>query len=241
MQSKTKAIIIRSVKYSDSSLIVNAYTREFGSISFIARGIRKSKKNKKSAYFFPLNIIDLDFDFKENRNLHYFKEASISEPLFNIQSDIIKSTVSVFLAEFLYRIIQEEEKNPELFDFIELNIKYLNDSNESYHNIHLLFIISMAKYLGFMPNDSYNQNNRFFNLGQAEFQPNITPDGLFMEEDISEKFHHLLNLSFENIKYYKIKNSERKRLLKYILKYYEIHLPEMGKMESLEILETVFE
>ena len=42
----TKAIVISTIKYSDTSLIVKLYTEKVGLVSFLLKGILKSKKGK---------------------------------------------------------------------------------------------------------------------------------------------------------------------------------------------------
>ena len=57
----TKAIVLSSLKYSDSSLIVKCFTEEDGLKSYMLRGILKSKKGKlKAAYFQPLTLLKLE-------------------------------------------------------------------------------------------------------------------------------------------------------------------------------------
>ena len=65
MLEKTNAIVIKSLKYGDTSLIVNCYCEDFGLQAFILKGILKSKKGKypKKSVFEPLNIIEIIFSF----------------------------------------------------------------------------------------------------------------------------------------------------------------------------------
>ena len=76
MICSTKAIVLNHKKFSDTSLICNLYSENYGKISIIAKGAR-SLKNPHGAVLEPLNYIDLIYYYKPKRNIQLFKEASI--------------------------------------------------------------------------------------------------------------------------------------------------------------------
>lgn len=240
MLTKTKVIVLNTVKYSESSLIVNVYSAEYGAISLIAKGVRKSGKAKKSALFSPLNILNLDFDFRENRDLQFFRDAEMAAPLFSLQTMISKSTVSLFLAEFLLKALKEEESNKALFQFLEESIIYFNSLESNYSDFHLVFLIHISRYLGFKPNTNRDEINLYFNLQQGSFQSNFSSEEICLNIENSTNLQLILNSEILNLKSLKFSNKERRELLSNILRFYEIHLPEVGKIESLYILESVF-
>ena len=73
MYSQTKGIVLSSVKYSESSIICKLYTDKLGLQSYIVNGVRKKKGG--SAYYQPLNILDLTVYHKNNNQLKRIKEA----------------------------------------------------------------------------------------------------------------------------------------------------------------------
>ena len=100
--SNSRALVIKSIKQGETSSIVSCYLEEIGFKSFLVKGLYGQKKSRFSkAHFFPLNIININYSFNENRNLGFIKEVK-SEFLFNtIHADIQKSSVVVFLSEIL--------------------------------------------------------------------------------------------------------------------------------------------
>jgi DNA repair protein RecO (recombination protein O) len=54
MISKTNAIVLSKIKYSDNDLIVKCYTEQFGVVSFLLKGVLKSKKGKVKVAFFKI-------------------------------------------------------------------------------------------------------------------------------------------------------------------------------------------
>jgi len=240
MLAKSKVIVLKTLKYSESSLIIKTYSEKYGTISFLAKGIRKSGKSKKAAFFSPLNILNIDFTYKENRDLHFFKDADIHIPLYSLQSKTSKLAISLFLAEFLYKALKEEEANHDLYEFIEKSILHFNELESNFINFHLLFLIKISKFLGFEPRPIENKNQLYFNIEQGVFQDFYSHQDLCLHAELSNNLNKLLISKMEDISLIKFSYVERKEVLNSILKFYEAHFPELGKIESLYILETVF-
>ena len=63
MLVNTEAIILGYINYSETSIILKSYTKEFGSKSFIIRGIRSKKRKKITlGQIQPLTILDIEFN-----------------------------------------------------------------------------------------------------------------------------------------------------------------------------------
>ena len=73
----SKAIVISTIKYSDTSLIVRLYTEEVGLVSFLLKGVLKSKKGKlRTAYFQPLNQLSIIFSLSRKKKFTTIKRSS---------------------------------------------------------------------------------------------------------------------------------------------------------------------
>ena len=95
MLANTEAIILGYINYSESSIILRAYTKDFGYKSFIIRGIRTKKKKKITlGQLQPLTILDIEFNNLKNNNLSYLKSIKLIETFTSINSDIIKINIS---------------------------------------------------------------------------------------------------------------------------------------------------
>ena len=136
MYQKTDAIVIKSVKYSESSLIVNCYCKDFGLKSFFLRGILKTqvKQSIKKSLFEPLNLLEIVFANKLSNRLGYIKEAKLKYPYNSIPFNFDKNSVIFFLTELLYEVLQEDKnKNKKLYKYIYNSMIWL-DSNEKIGN-----------------------------------------------------------------------------------------------------------
>ena len=149
MIEKTRGIVLNQIKYTDSGIVARLYTREFGRISFMIKGMRNRKSGKHNILFQPLFILDLEVYYKAAREMQTIKEFSVAFTPYDIYSDIRKSSVAIFLGEVLTSVLKEESPNEDLFIFVEKSIRYFETSTDGYANFHLAFLAGLSSYLGF--------------------------------------------------------------------------------------------
>jgi DNA repair protein RecO (recombination protein O) len=240
MLQKTRAVILHQIKYSDSGIIVQAYTRDFGRQSILVRGVRSSKSGKHNALFQPMFVLDTVFYRKESRSVQTMKEYTVSYAPSDIYTEIRKSTVAVFLGEFLMSVLKEESANFELFRFIEDSIKYFDNLREGYANFHIAFLISLSSYMGFEPGRRTDPDARYFDLRNGAFVRIRPPHDDFAERNISDILASFFSASFDNMARIPLSGSLRNEILETMVRYYSIHLPGLRKINSLEILKEIF-
>ncbi|CAL2079339.1 DNA repair protein RecO [Tenacibaculum sp. 190524A05c] len=234
----TKAIVFSSIKYGDTSLIVKCFTLEEGVKTYMIKGVLKAKKGKlKAAYFQPLTQLQLTASHNNKGNLNSLREASVSIPYESIPLDIIKQSIVLFLSEILSSIIQEEEKNEGLYNYIETALIWL-DTHDAISNFHLLFLLNLSKYLGFYP-DTSNSDASAFSLPEGSFTNSNYEKLTLINTDLT-LFKKLLGINFDAIHTISFNKRERQTLLRIIIQYFELHLEGFKKPKSLDVLETVF-
>ena len=74
----TDAIVLRTVNYSDTSIIAILLSKDYGKITVMAKGARKFK-SPFSAQLEPMNILSLNYFHKDGRNIQLLKESSFIE------------------------------------------------------------------------------------------------------------------------------------------------------------------
>ena len=240
MLEKTKCIALNPVRYSDSSIIARLYSREYGRLSLMVKGINSRKKNKRNIMFQPLFILDLEIYYKASRELQIMKEATISFTPYNIYSDVKKSCVAIFLGEVLTSILKEESPNIELFDFIEKSIKYYDQSSDGFANFHLAFLAGLSSFMGFEPCKKLNDNQIFFDMKNGCFSEMPPVHGYYSNIENSAILARIFASSFDNVKNIAITGKQRNEILDNLLSYYNLHLPGLTSIKSLEVLQEIF-
>jgi len=238
--AKTKCISLNPVKYSDSSIIARLYSREYGRLSLMIKGVNNRKKGKCNIMFQPLFILDLEIYYKSSRELQIMKEAAVSFAPYNVYSDVKKSCVAIFLGEVLTSILKEESPNAELFDFIEESIKYYDQSAEGFTNFHLAFLAGLSGFLGFEPGKKLNDNQIFFDMKNGRFSEIPPVHGYYSNIENSAILARIFASSFDNVKNIALTGKQRNEILEELLNYYNIHLSGLTSIKSLEVLKEVF-
>jgi len=238
MLSTTNAIVLSKLKYRDNDLIVKCYTQEHGVISFLVRGVLKSKKSAaKTAYFQLLSQIQVVFNYTKNRSLYTLKDVKSNAVYATLHSHILKSSVVMFLSEILATTLQEEEKNEALYSYLETTLLWF-DANTDDANFHLLFLLKLTKYLGFYP-DTTQLNSNFFNLEDGSFQMRDYGKYCVSGENLT-LLKQLLGIKFDALQTIKINAQKRQSFLNMILLYFELHLGSFKTPKSLQIFNQVF-
>ena len=234
----TKAIVLSTLKYSDSSLIVKCYTQDEGLKSYLIRGVLKAKKGGiKIAYFQPLTQLNINANHSNKGTLNSIKEVQVSYSYKTIYKDIIKQSVVLFLSEVLSYSIKEEEKNKALYEYIETGLIWL-DIHDKIANFHLLFLLNLTRFLGFYP-DVSEKDNLGFDLIEGNFN-SLTSQKNRITGNSFYQFKKLLGINFDSVEKVSFSKHERQVVLKIIIRYFELHLDGFKKPKSLQILETVF-
>ena len=237
-QVQTKAIVLSSLKYSDTSLIVKCFTLKDGLKTYLLKGILSSRKKKiNAAYFQPLSQLIIEANHNSKGSLNSIKEVRIHNPYTTIPNQIFKQSIVLFLSEILSNTIQEEEANESLFVFVETALLWL-DTHDDVSNFHLLFLIKLTKYLGFYP-DTTNTNYNYFTLRQGVFVNTLIDKTTISKHDLF-LFKKLLGINFEDMNTITFNKSERQQIIKVIIRYFELHLTGFRRPKSLHVLEAVF-
>jgi DNA repair protein RecO (recombination protein O) len=238
MLINTNAIVLSKLKYKDNDLIVKCYTEQLGVVSFLLRGVLKSKKsNTKAAYFQLLSQLQLSINHKENRSLQSVIDTKMNHVYSSLHTHVLKSAIVMFLSEVLSSTLKEEEPNETLFSYIETTLLWLDEQSE-FSNFHLLFLLNLSKYLGFYP-DITNTESPYFNLREGKFESKQYDDYTISGENLI-LLKQLLGTTFDALYLVKINAKQRQSFLSMMLLYFELHLGSFKTPKSLQVFNQVF-
>jgi len=234
----TKAIVLSKIKFKDNDLILKCYTESKGVMSFMVKNAFSSKKGKhKSAYFQPLSMLDIEVDYKNNRNLHYFKNIRLLHSFQSLHTAILKSSVVIFLSELLSAVLREEEANPTLFSYVETALLWFDTVDHS-STFHHKFLVGLTKYIGFYP-EITNESFSYFNLEEGKYQKTNNGQYCISGEQLI-LFNSILGTKFDELKDKPMNSIQKQELLNMILLYFKLHLQGFKSPKSLAILNQVF-
>ena len=238
MLDNSEVIILGYINYSETSIILKAYTKDFGFKSFIIRGIRTKKKKKIAlGQLQPLTILDIEFNNSKNDRLSYLKSIKIIEPFISINTEILKMNICLFLSEFLSKVLKIDLKNKDLYTFIKQSLLWF-DNSENISNFHLLFIIRLTKYLGIMPKYSKEQFS-FFDIENGIFT-NTPLSKNYIEGRVVDNLYSILGTKFDYNNSVLSNVNQRRNMLNFLISYYEYHIPGFKKPKSIGILNELF-
>jgi len=240
MVEKTRGIVLHQIKYTDSGIVAQLYTRKFGRQSFLIRGMRKRKSGKHNILFQPMFILDLEIYYKASREMQTLKEFSVSYTPYSIHSDIKKSCVAIFLGEILSSVLREESPHDELFLYLNDSIVYFNECYEKFINFHIALLTGLSSFLGFEPGKQTHSDYRFFDMINGCFVQIPPVHGYYASPEISDIIARFLTTSWNDIDNIRLSGQLRNEVLETMLRYYSLHLPGLKKINSLTILKEVF-
>jgi DNA repair protein RecO (recombination protein O) len=240
MLDKTRGIVLHQIKYTDSGIVAQIYTRKFGRQSFLVKGMRKRKSGKHNILFQPLFILDMELYYKAAREMQNLKEFSVSFTPYDIYSNIKKSCVAIFLGEVLTSVLKEESPHDELFDYIEESIVYFDKCKEGFANFHIAFLAGLSGFLGFEPGPRLAKEHVFFDMVNGIFVSIPPVHGNYATEEITNTLAEFFVASYDSISKISLTGKMRNDILETLVRFYSLHLPGLKKIKSLDILKEVF-
>ena len=153
---KGRGVVLHTLKYGDSSMVVYLLTDAGGRRSYMVQGVRsRNGRGSKLALFQPMFPVEFEGLESPRQQMHRFKEVRGGFVLQSLPFDVRKSTVALFMAEVLYRLVKESERNEALFDFVWGSVEALDALDEGTANFHLWFLAQLSRLLGFAPGNDY--------------------------------------------------------------------------------------
>ncbi|MEO5681847.1 MAG: DNA repair protein RecO [Chitinophagaceae bacterium] len=239
----TKGIVLRTVKYGETSIIAAIYTELFGLQSYLVNGVRTSTKKGpgKASLFQPGAMLDLVVYHNELKNLQRIKEFKWGYLYQQVFSDIIKNSVALFMVELLSKTIKQPEQNADLFYFIEDSFLHLDKSGQQVvGNFPLFFALHLATIFGFRLSDDYSPENSFLDLQEGEFVHEQPVHPYFLAGQYSYATSQLLKtMQPHELSAIQLNQETRRILMTAYQQFYALHIHDFGTMKTLPVLQEV--
>ncbi len=243
MTHKTKGIVLKSIHYGDTSIIVSIFTELFGIQKYIVKGIRKSGKTtaNKISFFQPAAILDLEVYKNDLKNLQFIKEYSWHYRYHNLYFDVIKNAIATYIIELFQNTIGESEENPELYYFLENYLINTDKTDNNYlANVPLYFTLGILNNIGFQIHGEFTSTNSLLDLQEGKFVSILPNHPFYLENEKAKITSELLHNPENTFSGTPVMNRKTRRdLLNSYEIYFTLHIENFNKLKSLPILQTV--
>lgn len=237
---KARGIVLHTLRYGDNSLIVYILTDVLGRQTYMVRNsASKGGRTRAAALFQPMFAVEFEGLESPRAQMHRMKDVECALPMHSIPFDIRKSTISLFMAEVLYRLIREVEPNEELFDFLYDSVAHLEDMQQGVANFHLWFLVRLSRFLGFYPAGDYTAG-AWFDMQEGHFSSAQPLHAAVINPSGAELLWRLMECEAERLCDIRLSRSDRTAFLDDILSYFGYHLDAMHTIRSVDILREVF-
>ena len=241
---KTPGIVLRAVKFGETSLVVTIYTRLFGIQSYMVNGVRlhTKKGTGKASLFQPSAILDLVVYHHETVKLNRIREFNWRTIYEQILSDVRKNAIAVFMVELLNRCLKQPEPNPELFDFIEDSFLELDKAGDTVAaNMPLFFALHLPVFLGLRVDDNYSEKNTVLDLKEGVFVNEMPLHPDFLEERPAFITSQILKAQHPvDLEELKLNHDFRRNLLSAYEKFYMLHVNDFTPLKTVSVLKEIW-
>jgi len=241
MLSKTRAIVLGSVKIKDNTLVLHLYTEEYGRCSYLLFGAQSKRGGKKTAFIQPLSLVEIEAEHRVNRDLQKIKEMKMDTPINDILFNPYKNAIAFFLSEVLYNVLKMSEKDEALFLFVHNSIRYLDAIKNGISNFHIAFLVKLSFFLGLWPDIDRLTHYPYFDLKQASFVQTKPFHSSYIETGRSPILQYITRINYRNMHLFRFSRNERNEFIEKMIEYYRLHTQSIGDLKSLAVLKEVFD
>ncbi len=219
MMEKARGIVVRTVRYGDASVIANVYTDKYGMLGFIAKMPKAGKSAVRNLLLCPLAILEIDFDYRDGRDLHRLKDVRLAAAYGSLPYHPVKETMALFLAEFLFHALRNEHDNAQLFYFLEHSLLWLDNKEDRFANFPLTFLLRLTLFLGIWPSEE--------------------EVGLLLSREEKRVLPLVLRMDYGTMHLFRFTSAQRSRLMQVANEYYRLHVAGFPELKSVAILHEV--
>lgn len=235
---KYTGIIFKSIPYSETSLILDIYTKTSGLRSYIVSGVRKKNSKSNAGLYKAMSIIDFVAYSGSTQKLYRIKEAKYAMIYQKITTDVIRSTMAMFMIDLCRNTIREREANEELFEFILDSFNHLDQVEKIPADYHLKFTLELCNFLGFYPQDNWDETDfPFFDLEKGIFIYDPTGVSTYLATEEAEYLYSIITDQSHKLM---VSREIRKSLMDNLMLYYKLHVEGFKNPPSLEVFKTIF-
>lgn len=238
---KSEAIVLKTVDFSESSIIATLFTREKGKVAVIAKGARKPK-NKFAAFLVVGQLLEIVYYSKESRSVQTLSDVSYSEKLNSLRVDIEKMALMMSAMELANQVLHDNEVNIPLFDFLKRSLAWVDKQKDIPALMFPYLQLRVAEHIGvgIQNTDEEETESGYLNISSGvlsvisedEHAERLTPAQFaFVKNSL-----HSANATVLRIV---MTSNELKKLIQILDKYFIYHVEGIKPRRSDKIFEQL--
>lgn len=237
----TRALVLRSIRYSDSRLVVSLFTESHGMVPCMVRVSHGRKAGGRTALWQVLSLVDVEMDYRASREVQTVREASLSScPWRSLPYHPVKAAIAMFLGEFLFHSLRGEGENAPLFAFLENSLRWFDEADDGFVDFHLQLMLRLTRFIGILPGTDGYARHKAYDLKGACYVQSVPSHGQYLVADEARWIPVLLHLDYGRMRMLGWTVPLRRRMLEVLLVYYRLHVPAFGELQGLDVLREVF-
>lgn len=244
MIQSTQGIVLRSVKYGETSLICTIFTRVYGVQTYLVQGVRAAgakSRQSRAGLLQPSTLLDLVVYHKPGTQLQRIREFQPAVLYRHIQEEVVRNSIALFSVELLLRLLPAEAQQPELFDFAFSYFQALDaEMPEVTANFPLYFIVQCSRFLGYEIRGGFSEATPHLNLQEGAFTRHAPLVRPFVPEDDACALDRVLRAgNTTSLAAIGLNAATRFRLLEWYLEFLHQHTQHLGTIKSLSVLQAI--
>jgi DNA repair protein RecO (recombination protein O) len=241
MLQNTNGIVLRSIKYGETSLITNIFTEHFGVETYLVQGVRSSKARNRAALLQPATLLSIVAYHQPQKNLQRLREFQSAYLYTSLQEEVVKNSIALFSVELLLKLLPEHAPMPELYDF---GFDYFRTLDvlpvQEVANFPLFFIVQCSRLLGYDLTGEYSERTPHLNLHEGGFSENPPLVRPYVQDEDARALAKIVDVEGLNgLKEVEMNAAQRFRLLDWYLEFLHQHTQHLGQIKSLAVLQAI--
>jgi len=232
---QTRAIVLRTVKFGESSLIVDMYTEQKGHQTFIVHSVRKAKATTPLSYLQLMSLVDMVAYHRDHKKINHVKEIRLDHTYQSIPFDMRKSFVIICLAEIASKCLSTAYPQPDLFSFLHDELIRYDNPGTYDRDFLIRTLVSLTHHLGFgLEIPAENFEGKYFDLMEGHLAITkplhdyiVEPKDIFyLQRIIASNTNETMDITID----------VRRRIIDLLIIYYQLHVESLRDVKSLSIL-----
>ncbi len=243
----TPALVLHRFTYNDRYGIAHCYTASNGRMNLLVparSGVKRHRREPAQwTMLRPLNEVELTVELKPHRDLHHIRELHLLHSRPGLNDGGVKTAVSMFLSELLYRILTHTEADEPLYRYINqcLNRIETEPLPRAAANSHLYFMLHLLPFLGVEPDTQVYSPGDWFDMREGRYTHSAPGHADVLPPEEAAFLPLLMRINVENMGCFRFNRMQRAAILERLIRYYRLHLPPFPALHSPDILRSLYD